>query len=75
MSQDLFGHRWTPPDLRGKISIRMVIVREHHAAWLLEPVAGGPSGWLPFARGTRGFGPNANLFTLTRADAAERGWL
>lgn len=71
---DLFGEP-IRQETKGEVTLAMILVDQTEKAWLLSR-EGQPrrSRWIPKSRCARGEGRDAHLFTMSRADAAERGW-
>lgn len=64
-----------PPRDRSPVRVPLVCVSETKDAWLLRPDAKAGAKWAPKSEVARGEGLEANLFTMPRWIAAERGWL
>lgn len=75
---DLFGE--TPPAAArdGKVALRMRLHQTGRKAWLLtvhDDLDQRNGQWLPFSVATRGEGRDADVWTMPRWIAADRGWL
>lgn len=76
--RDLFGAPKAPPRDTTPVSVllREVASSSTERAFFLAPMPGGrgKAGFAPRSEATRGEGVNANVFTMPRWLAAERGW-
>lgn len=75
VNRDLFGGQ-ALDDPDAKVERLLQVVQTSEKAWFLRGLdRKARAAWIPKARAERGVGPNQNVFTMTRADARERGWL
>jgi len=77
MTRDLFGNEEAPFDAKALVGLDMVVAGPGtDKAWLLaRPGRPHSAGWIPKSRCQRGDPPHQYVFTMTRGDARERGWL
>lgn len=77
MTGDLFGSDApgaAPSD--GAVQLALILHDQSTKAWLLgESVDGRKAKWAPKSKVTRGEGRDANIWTMPRWVAVERGWL
>lgn len=75
---DLFGEIPREGDPKAPVRLAMTVHRTGQKAWLLtarDDPDGRNGQWLPFSVASRGEGREADLFTMPRWIAADRGWL